>query len=93
MNEGDDIGPIKRSVMISGHRTSISLEPAFWSELKNLAAIRHQSINALITDIDHERRGNLSSALRLFVLDQLKARARQSVPDGSGTEDADASGG
>ena len=77
MAEGDNIVPIKRSVMISGHRTSISLETAFWSELKSLAESRHQSINALITEIDHQRRCNLSSALRLFVLEQLKAQPNQ----------------
>ncbi|MDX9689266.1 MAG: ribbon-helix-helix domain-containing protein [Alphaproteobacteria bacterium] len=64
----------KRSVLIEGHRTSISLEPAFWDELCRIALDRGVSINHLVTQIDHARRGNLSSALRLFVLDELKRR-------------------
>jgi predicted DNA-binding ribbon-helix-helix protein len=68
----------KRSVTIDGHRTSISLEDAFWSELSALAEGRGKSLNALVAEIDHgrstprDRHGNLSSALRLFVLAELK---------------------
>jgi len=66
----------KRSVMISGHATSVSLEQAFWQRLKAIAKHRDVSINALITEIDGERPppdtggpvGNLSSAIRVFVL-------------------------
>ncbi len=66
----------KRSVMISGHATSVSLEQAFWKRLKAIAKHRGVSINALIAEIDGERTppdaggraGNLSSAIRVFVL-------------------------
>jgi predicted DNA-binding ribbon-helix-helix protein len=66
----------KRSVLIEGHRTSISLEPAFWDELCRIALDRGVSINHLVTQIDHKRRGNLSSALRLFVLNELKGMSK-----------------
>ncbi|HYB58376.1 MAG TPA: ribbon-helix-helix domain-containing protein [Alphaproteobacteria bacterium] len=65
----------KRSVTIAGHRTSVSLEAAFWSALKQMAAERGVSLNALIEEIDRGRAGNLSSAARLFVLATLKASA------------------
>ena len=65
----------KRSVTIAGHRTSVSLEAAFWSALKEMAAERGISLNALIEEIDRGRAGNLSSATRLFVLATLKASA------------------
>ena len=66
----------KRSVKIAGHATSITLEDAFWSELKNLAADKALSINALTTKIDENRAPdtNLSSAIRLTILDNLKNR-------------------
>jgi len=63
---------IKRSVRIAGHRTSVSLEPAFWDELKKIAASRGFSINKLVTEADLGRSGNLSSALRLLVLRETK---------------------
>lgn len=59
----------KRSVTIAGHRTSISLETAFWDGLRRAAALRGVSVNALITEIDAEQPANLSSALRVYVLD------------------------
>jgi predicted DNA-binding ribbon-helix-helix protein len=60
---------IKRSVMFSGHKTSISLEDAFWNALKQIAEIRRTPLRDLIAAIDAAREGgNLSSALRLFVL-------------------------
>lgn len=66
----------KRSVTINGHATSISLEAAFWRELKRMAGEAGLSVAALIARIDAgPRTGNLSSALRLAVLDDLKARA------------------
>jgi predicted DNA-binding ribbon-helix-helix protein len=55
-------------VDIAGHRTSISLEAPFWDALTAIAAHRNISINQLVADIDREREGNLSSALRVFVL-------------------------
>ena len=65
----------KRSVRIAGHRTSVSLEDAFWRELAAIAARRALSVNALIAEIDAGRGGNLSSAIRVFVLDEVR-RAR-----------------
>ncbi len=65
----------KRSVEIAGHRTSLSLEEAFWRALKRLAAQDGVSINRLIARIDRERTGNLSSAVRVYVLERLKAEA------------------
>ena len=59
---------VKRSVRIAGHATSVSLEPAFWDALCEIAARREMSLNALLSRIDAERGGNLSSAIRLFVL-------------------------
>lgn len=72
-------GIVKRSVSIRGHRTSISLEDAFVAELSRIAAERELALAALIAEIDatRDRRTNLSSALRLFVLDDLKTRRGQ----------------
>jgi predicted DNA-binding ribbon-helix-helix protein len=66
----------KRSVSIDGHRTSVSLEDAFWTELSAIAERRGLSLNGLVAEIDHNRGtpGNLSSALRLYVLDDLRKR-------------------
>ena len=61
----------KRSVLIAGHRTSVSLEPEFWEALKAIASKRGSSLNRLIAEIDAERSGNLSSAIRVFVLKSL----------------------
>jgi predicted DNA-binding ribbon-helix-helix protein len=68
----------KRSLSIRGHSTSISLEDAFFEELNRIAAERSLSFAALVAEIDErrDRRTNLSSALRLFVLDDLKALDR-----------------
>lgn len=67
----------KRSVVIAGHRTSISVENAFWDALLAIASARGVSANQLITEIDRERQGNLSSAIRLFVLaEAMKAAGR-----------------
>jgi predicted DNA-binding ribbon-helix-helix protein len=66
---------IKRSIAIAGHKTSISLEDAFWRALKDVAAGRDVTLSDLVGAIDSKRQqGNLSSALRLFVLDHLLAR-------------------
>ncbi len=62
---------VKHSVSISGHRTSISLEKEFWDLFCDLAQKQNLSINQLIGKIDAERTGNLSSAVRLYVLDDL----------------------
>ena len=61
---------VKRSIVIAGHKTSVSLEDAFWKALKEIAAGRNMTLSELVGAIDAERRhGNLSSAVRLFVLD------------------------
>ena len=67
----------KRSVTIAGHRTSFSLEDAFWQELLGLAERRNKTLAELVVEIDSARDGNLSSALRLYVLRDLQARLAQ----------------
>ena len=65
----------KRSVMLHGHKTSVSLEAEFWDCLKRIAARKRLRVSALIMRIDADRNGtNLSSAIRLFVLQDLEAR-------------------
>ncbi|MFT0892362.1 ribbon-helix-helix domain-containing protein [Pseudochelatococcus sp. G4_1912] len=60
---------VKRSVMIAGHRTSVSLEAPFWDALREIAMIKGASVASLIVEIDsHRSDSNLSSAIRLFVL-------------------------
>ncbi|HEY5226478.1 MAG TPA: ribbon-helix-helix domain-containing protein [Methylovirgula sp.] len=62
----------KRSLAIAGHRTSISLEGAFWQGLRQLAQSRNMSIAALVAEIDAARgEANLSSAIRVFVLTSM----------------------
>src|ERR1700738_1228114 len=72
---------LKRSVVLAGHKTSVSLEDAFWRSLKEIAAYQHVTLSSLLASIDTDRHhGNLSSAIRLFVLnfyrDQLEVRER-----------------
>jgi predicted DNA-binding ribbon-helix-helix protein len=65
----------KRSVVVGGHKTSVSLEAAFWTGMKEIAAIRHATLSELVGEIDAGRnQGNLSSAIRLFVLDYYQSR-------------------
>ena len=64
--------PIKRSVVVSGHRTSVSLETPFWEVLTQIATDQNMSLNKLITEIDRQRDGNLSSAIRIYVLRRLQ---------------------
>jgi len=60
---------VKRSIVIAGHKTSVSLEDTFWKSLKDIAIQRHMTLPELASAIDAERQlGNLSSAIRLFVL-------------------------
>jgi predicted DNA-binding ribbon-helix-helix protein len=64
---------IKRSIVIAGHKTSVSLEDAFWKGLKEIADDRDVTLSDLVSSIDTERQhGNLSSAIRLFVLDHYR---------------------
>jgi len=62
----------KRSVVVAGHRTSVSLEPIFWDQLRTIAQQRRLSVNELVTLIDQQRNGSLSSAIRVFVLESLR---------------------
>jgi predicted DNA-binding ribbon-helix-helix protein len=79
---------VKRSVVIAGQKTSVSLEDAFWKALREIAVARGSTLSSLVTSIDVERQqGNLSSCLRLFVLDFYRHRlvevmgARNAAPD------------
>ena len=65
--------PVKRSLTIRGHRTSVSLEAAFWDAFRRIAAARGQSVNALAAEIDARRHppASLASAIRVFVLRSL----------------------
>ncbi|RDV01177.1 ribbon-helix-helix domain-containing protein [Undibacter mobilis] len=68
----------KRSIIIGGHKTSVSLEDAFWQELKKIAEHRRETLSSLVNAIDTNRgEGNLSSAIRLFVLENARARAME----------------
>ena len=67
---------VKRSIVIAGHKTSVSLEDAFWASLKTIAGDRDLTLSDLVATIDTDRRGgNLSSAIRLFVLDHYRAQS------------------
>lgn len=66
---------VKRSIVIAGHKTSVSLEDAFWRALKEIANARRVTLSDLVGSIDAERQhGNLSSAIRLFILDHYQGR-------------------
>ena len=66
---------VKRSIVIAGHKTSVSLEDAFWSALKDIAITRRMTLSDLVGSINSDRQhGNLSSAIRLFVLDHYQCR-------------------
>lgn len=68
---------IKRSVVLDGHKTSISLEEEFWSGLKKIAQARGVSPSAVIANIDAGRhQGGLSSAIRVFVLEHYQGSGR-----------------
>ena len=76
MSRAVGAGVVKRSVSIAGHRTSVSLEAPFWTELHEIARQRGRSAQALIAEIDAGRAAgqNLSSAIRVFVLAAVKTR-------------------
>ena len=66
----------KRSIAIRGHKTSVSLEEAFWNGMKEISGLRNMTLSELVGEIDHNRQdSNLSSAIRVFVLDYFKSRA------------------
>ena len=67
---------VKRSIVIAGHKTSVSLEDAFWEALKDIASARNATLSEVVASIDSSRsQGNLSSAIRLFVLDHFRANS------------------
>jgi predicted DNA-binding ribbon-helix-helix protein len=73
--------PVKRSLSLHGHRTSVSLEAAFWEAFRAIAEGRGQSLNALAAEIDDSRSGDegLASAIRVFVLRYYRDATRSSV--------------
>ena len=79
----------KRSIVVGGHKTSVSLEGAFWNGLKEVAASRKVTLSDLVGSIDSDRaQGNLSSAVRLFVLDYYRNQIAAAV--GTRGSDVDA---
>jgi len=72
---------VKRSIVIAGHKTSVSLEDAFWTGLKEIAKDREMTLSDLVASIDIDRRhGNLSSTIRLLVLDHhYRSMANQNL--------------
>src|SRR5499427_8041055 len=71
---------VKRSIVVAGHKTSVSLEEAFWNGMKEISGERNMTLSELVGEIDSKRQeGNLSSAIRLFVLDFFKTRAAGSA--------------
>jgi predicted DNA-binding ribbon-helix-helix protein len=68
---------LKRSIVIDGHKTSVSLEDVFWGDLKEIAQSQRATVSKLITQIDEKReQGNLSSALRLYVLAHIRTHGK-----------------
>ena len=72
------MGPVKRSIMIAGHSTSISLEPVFWEALRKAAETQALPLNALVAQIDAERvkaadPPNLASAIRVWLFEQARS--------------------
>lgn len=66
---------VKRSIVVAGHKTSVSLEEAFWSGMKEISKLRDMTLAELVGEIDDKReQDNLSSAIRLFVLDYFRNR-------------------
>jgi predicted DNA-binding ribbon-helix-helix protein len=82
-------GPVKRSVMIAGHATSISLEPVFWDALREAAAAAGLPLNALVARIDTARVAeadppNLASAIRVWLFEQARGSAPRPPGEGGG---------
>ena len=79
---------VKRSIVIGGHKTSVSLEDAFWKGLKEIAGERDMNLSELVTAIDMDRQhGNLSSAIRLFVLNHYRTELNETVGERPATRD------
>jgi predicted DNA-binding ribbon-helix-helix protein len=74
---------VKRSIVLGGHKTSVSVEDAFWESLKNIAARRHLTLSAVLTAIDRGRQhDNLSSAIRLYVLNCYRGQLDDGMGEG-----------
>jgi predicted DNA-binding ribbon-helix-helix protein len=72
----------KRSIVVAGHKTSVSLEEAFWNGLKEISGLRDMTLSELVDEINgHRQQGNLSSAIRLFVLDYFKSRVADTTSE------------
>jgi predicted DNA-binding ribbon-helix-helix protein len=79
---------VKRSIVIAGHKTSVSLEDAFWRGLKEIAGGRDMTLSDLVSTIDTDRQhGNLSSAIRLFVLDYYRNQLSDEKEGRDGTRE------
>jgi predicted DNA-binding ribbon-helix-helix protein len=76
-----ETGLKKRSILIAGHATSVTLEEPFWAALKDLAVVRGSSVQSLIEEIDRDRAGNLSSAIRVWVLQAIRGGGNGTAPD------------
>ena len=75
---------LKRSIVIDGHKTSVSLEDAFWAGLRQIAQAQQATLSKLVGEIDRTRQqGNLSSAIRLFVLEQVRTSGTGGVSNES----------
>ena len=73
---------VKRSIFLAGHKTSVSLEDEFWHALKKIAGDRHVTLSDLVGGIDAQRQhSNLSSTLRLFVLEYYRGKAAEKLGD------------
>ena len=83
---------VKRSIVIAGHKTSVSLEDAFWKGLKEIAVSRNRTLSDLVSSIDSDRQhGNLSSAIRLFVLAHYRSNHVTTLPAPASREGLDES--
>lgn len=79
---------LKHSIVLGGHKTSVSLEESFWAGLKDIAKYDHQTLSELVANIDAKRRrGGLSSSLRLFVLDYYRTHEASPGPHHDGHDD------
>ena len=72
---------VKRSIVVAGHKTSVSLEEAFWNGMKEISGLRNMTLSELVGEIDNNRQQGNLSAIRLFVLDYFKSRAMAPQPD------------
>ena len=78
---------VKRSIVIAGHKTSVSLEDDFWNALKEIKRSNNVTLSGLVADIDVRRlHANLSSAIRIFVLHHYRSQLGQAVASGAESE-------